>query len=76
MEQSIAETKRQRTTILQNIQENKSRATPHQVENKARAEFKSLAKNNKKEDWEKFVSSLHSNTSMNQAWDRVRQLKA
>ena len=27
------------------------------------------------EDWEKIASSLNSNTPINQAWNRVRQLK-
>ena len=43
---------------------------------KARAEFWSLAKENKNEDWEKFASSLSSNAPINQAWNRVRQMKA
>ena len=34
-----------------------------------------LAQKNKKEDWQKFVSSLNSNTPINQAWNTVRQLK-
>ena len=42
---------------------------------KNRAELKILAEKNKKEDWEKFVSSLNMNTPINQAWNRVRQLK-
>ena len=42
---------------------------------KARAEFKSLAKKNKKENWEKFARSLNSNTPINRAWSRVGQLK-
>ena len=42
---------------------------------KARAEFKSLTKNNKKGDWEKFAGSLKSNTPINQAWNRVRRLE-
>ena len=42
---------------------------------KSIAEFKTLAKMNKKEDWEKFASSLNRNTPINQAWNRVRQLK-
>ena len=42
---------------------------------RARAEFKSLARKNKKKDWEKFASSLNNNTPINQVWNRVRQLK-
>ena len=42
---------------------------------KNRAEFKILAQKNKKEDWEKFASSLNCNTPTNQTWNRVRQLK-
>ena len=43
---------------------------------KARAEFKSLAKKNKKEELgKKFASSTNSNTLINQAWNRVNQLK-
>ena len=42
---------------------------------KATAELKILAKKNKKKNWEKFASSLNSNTPINQAWKRVRQLK-
>ena len=42
---------------------------------KTRAEFKILAQKNKKEDWEKFASSLNYNTPINQALKRVRQLK-
>ena len=41
----------------------------------ARAEFKSLAKKNKKKDWENFVRSPNSNTPINKALNRVRQLK-
>ena len=42
---------------------------------KAKTELKSLAKKNKKENWEKFASSLNRNTPVNQAWNRVRQQK-
>ena len=42
---------------------------------KFKAEFKSLAKKDKKEDGEKFASFLNSNTPINQACKRVRQLK-
>ena len=73
--QLITNTKRQKRTILQNIQENQSRATPHPVEKKNRTELKTLAKNNKKEDCEKFASSLNWNTPENQAWNRKRHLK-
>ena len=40
-----------------------------------RAEFKSLARKNNKKDWEKLAWSLNSNTPINPAWNRVRQLK-
>ena len=42
---------------------------------KAWAEFKSLARKNKKEDSENFASSLNNSTPINQAWDRIRQLE-
>ena len=42
---------------------------------KVRADFKILAQKNKKEIWEKISSSLNSKTPINQAWNRVRQLK-
>ena len=42
---------------------------------KTRAEFNILAKKRMKEDWEEFASSLNSNTPINQAWNRVRQLE-
>ena len=43
---------------------------------KSRAEFKSLAKKNMKKDWESFASSVNSNVTLNQAWNRVSQLKS
>ena len=46
-----------------------------QWKKQARAEFNSLAKKNKKENWKKFASSLNSNTPIKQAWNRIRQLK-
>ena len=42
---------------------------------KNRTEFKILPQKNKKENWGKFVSSLNCSTPINQAWNRVRQLK-
>ena len=74
VEQSPRKTQRQTRTILWNNQENESTATPHPVE-KNRVEFKILAQNKKKEDWEKFASSLNCNTPLNQIWNRVGQLK-
>ena len=44
-------------------------------EKKARAEIKSLAKKNMKEDWEKFVSSLNNKTPINEARNIVRKFK-
>ena len=52
VEQSITQTKRQRRTILQNIEENQSRVTPNPVA-KSLSRIQILAKKNKKEDWEK-----------------------
>ena len=74
VEQSITRIRRQKKTVLQSIQESRSRATPHPVE-KAIAEFKRPAEKNLKEDRKKFASSLKSNTPINQAWIRVRQSK-
>ena len=53
MESLITKSKRQKRTILQNIQENQLRAAPHPEEKKAKAELKILAKKNKKQDWKK-----------------------
>ena len=48
----------------------------HLIQRKiARAEIKCRAKKNNKEDWDKFVNSLNSNTPFDQACNRVRQLK-
>ena len=44
----------------------KAQATPHPVE-KSWKMIQSLAKKNKKEDWENFASSLNGNTPINQA---------
>ena len=52
VEQSITKTKRQKRTILQIIQKNQARVTPHPVKKKAKTEVKSFAKKNKKEDLE------------------------
>ena len=40
-----------------------------------RAEFKSLAKKNQKENWENFARYVNCNTAINEAWKRVRRLK-
>ena len=42
---------------------------------KTRADFEILAQKNKKEHWEKFASSLNCNAPINQAWNRVSQIK-
>lgn len=42
---------------------------------KTRAQFKRLAKKNKKEDWENFASSLNSDTPLNKVWNKMRHLK-
>ena len=44
VEQSITKTKRQKRTVLQNIQENQSRATPHLVEKNQSIIQKSIQK--------------------------------
>ena len=74
VEKSTTKTKRQKKTNLQNIQENQSRAAPHPVEKK-QSRSQTLAKKNKKENWEKVDSSLNRNTPINQACNRVRQLR-
>ena len=75
MEYSTIKTKRQKRTILQK-NSGKTNREQHLIQwKKNRAEFKSLAKKNKKENWEKFAKSLNSNTPKNQTLNRERQLK-
>ena len=42
---------------------------------KSLSRIEKSSKKNKKEEWEKFASSLNRNAPINQAWNRVGQLK-
>ena len=59
----LQNTKRQKRTILKIFK--KTNREQHIIQ----------WKNNKKEVWEKFTSSLNRNTPINQAWNKVGQLK-
>ena len=74
MEQSLTKTKNKRERFYKIFR--KTKGAKHLIQWKeTRAEFKILVKKKKKEDWEKIVSFLNSNTPINQASNIVRQLK-
>ena len=75
VEQSTTKTKKRKRSILQSIQENQSRATPHPVE-KTHSRIQNSSQNEQEGRLGNFLpASLNSNAPINQARNRVRQLK-
>ena len=74
VEQWITKTKKQKRTILLSIQVNKSRETPNPVE-KSQKRIQKFSRKEQEERLGKKVSSVNSNTHINQAWNTVVQLK-
>ena len=64
VEQSNTKTKRRKSTILLNTQENQSPATPHPVE-KNRSRIQTSGPKEQEGRLGKFASSLNSNTPIN-----------